>query len=213
MVDLAGAAVVAILTRAPSAGGKTRLFQSLGCAPDPALTAALLLDTADATAAPGVHRVVFTEPADACHEVHMLLPEVEVLPQSPGTLGDRMAAAFRALFARGAFAVVLIGSDLPDLPEEVVAAAFDWLRRDPATVVLGPARDGGYYLIGATAVPPLFDGIDWGGTSVFAQTVDLAFRRGLRVRRLPVVGDVDTMDELRRVTARRTREWWTKHSC
>ena len=61
MVELAGAAVVAILTRAPSSGGKRRLFAALGRAPDPALLTALLLDTLDATAVAGVHRAIVVD--------------------------------------------------------------------------------------------------------------------------------------------------------
>lgn len=214
MVDLADAAVVAILTRAPSSGGKSRLFQSLGCPPDAALAAALLADTAEAVAAPGIRRVAFAEPPGACDEVRALIPDVDVLPQQGTTLGERMAAAFRIAFDRGARAVALVGSDLPDLPTQVVTEAFAALTRDPSSVVLGPAADGGYYLVGATMVPPLFDGIEWGTASVLEQTTALARRRGVRLHLLPVVSDVDTKDDLFRVKAPRTREWVNKlNSC
>ena len=211
MVDLANAAAVALLTRAPSAGGKSRLFAALRRPPDPALLAALLLDTLEAAAHPGVPVVVFVEPADRCDEVRALAAGTAVMPQAPGTLGERMAAAMAALFGAGARAVALVGSDIPDLPPDAVAPAFAARVRDPQAVVLGPARDGGYYLVAATRVPPLFDGIAWGTDQVFEQTLALAAARGVRIELTGVAADVDSPDELWRVAAARTRAWADRH--
>lgn len=212
MVDVAGARVVALLTRAPSAGGKTRLFEALGCAPDRRLLTALLLDTLDGAAAPGVSRVVSVTPASACSEVASLVaPDVDVLPQAGGTLGDRMRTTFASLLENGAGAVVLIGSDLPAITPARVATAFDLLERDPDALVLGPAADGGYYLIGATRVPPVFDGIEWGSDAVLAQTTAAAAVAGLRVSFVGGLIDVDTADDLHRVArdhpGSRTAAW------
>jgi uncharacterized protein len=207
MVDLAGAAVAAILTRAPSAGGKSRLFDELRRPPDPALLTALLLDTFDAAAARGVARVVAVEPPDAGDELRHLLPGIEVIPQAGGTLGDRMAGTMRVLFERGARAVALVGSDLPDLRGQVLEEAFAALEDDPHGIVLGPARDGGYYLIAGTFVPPVFEGIEWGTPMVLAQTIASADRMGIPVRLTAAMRDVDTVADLREVTAPRTRAW------
>jgi rSAM/selenodomain-associated transferase 1 len=212
VVDVAGAQIVAVLTRAPSRGGKSRLFAGLGIAPDAALLTALLLDTLDATTAaagtvPELRRVVAVEPPDACGDVAALVgADVDVMPQAAGTLGDRMHALMHALFARGAHAVVIIGSDLPDLPAETIARAFTLLA-DRDTLVIGPATDGGYYLIGATRVPAVWDGMMWGTPSVLSQTLEAAAHDGLRVALLDPLSDVDTLADLRRVTAARTREW------
>jgi glycosyltransferase A (GT-A) superfamily protein (DUF2064 family) len=140
VVDLAGAAVVTLLTRAPSAGGKSRLFRAIGRAPDPALLRALLLDTLDAVAAAGVPRLIAVEPPAACGEVRALAPAVDVFPQIDGTLGARMAAAMSAAFARGASAVALIGSDLPDIQPRVITDAFAALDRVPVGTDPRPGR-------------------------------------------------------------------------
>jgi rSAM/selenodomain-associated transferase 1 len=207
VVDLAGAAVVTLLTRAPSAGGKSRLFRAIGRAPDPALLRALLLDTLDAVAAAGVPRLIAVEPPAACGEVRALAPAVDVFPQIDGTLGARMAAAMSAAFARGASAVALIGSDLPDIQPRVITDAFAALDRDPSGLILGPADDGGYYLIAARSVPPLFDAIEWGSERVLGQTLAAARQRGIRVHLLERMSDVDTAADLDKVAAPRTRAW------
>lgn len=212
MVDVAAARVVAVLTRAPSSGGKTRLFEALGCAPDPRLLTALLLDTLDGAAAPDVIRVVSVTPASACDEVASLLPPgIDVVAQSTGSLGERMRRTLASLLERGARAVVLIGSDLPAITPSIVAAAFGMLERDPDALVLGPAADGGYYLIGATRVPPVFDGIEWGSDAVLTQTKAAAAIAGLRISLVDGLSDVDTPGDLQRLAqqlpASRTAIW------
>jgi uncharacterized protein len=208
MVDVEDAAVAAILTRAPSSGGKTRLFRALGRTPDPALLESLLLDTLDGTLIAGVTRAIAVEPAAACEEIRALVTsDVHVMPQPPGTLGDRMAAVMGDLFARGAGAVALLGSDLPHMTPAVIAAAFTALATQPDTLVLGPAVDGGYYLIAATDVPPVFEGIEWGSNRVLDQTLAAAARCGRPVHLLGQMADVDTVDDLRAVTALRTSKW------
>ena len=207
MVELAGAAVVAILTRAPSSGGKRRLFAALGRAPDPALLTALLLDTLDATAVAGVHRAIVVEPPAACDEVRALAPGVDVRPQVAGTLGDRMRDAMADFFQAGARAVAIVGSDLPDLPATVISEAFEVLTTDPGALVLGPARDGGYYLIAASSVPDVFEGIAWGTSRVLEQTIASATDHGVRVRLLRYFSDVDLPADLENVRATRSRKW------
>jgi rSAM/selenodomain-associated transferase 1 len=212
MVGVAGASVVAILTRAPSTGGKHRLFTALGRPADPSLLEALLLDTLDGANAPGVSRVVAVEPAAACDEVRAIVPaDVQVLPQASGTLGDRMDALMRGLFDRGARNVALLGSDLPDLQPRLLDAAFDFLADEPDVLVLGPAADGGYYLIAATAVPPVFHGVEWGSDRVLADTLVAARAENIRVRLLDMLRDVDSAADLDAVTARRTRAWHQTH--
>ena len=211
MVGAAHPHVLAILTRAPSAGGKTRLFRSLGIAPDPTLLSALLLDTLHGAAAPGVRPVVVVTPADACAEVSAIVGDVEVMAQSEGDLGERMRTTMTTLFAQGASAVGLIGSDIPHIAGASIAAAFDLVSRDTGALVLGPAEDGGYYLVAARRVPDIFSGIDWGGSGVLAQTRTAAQRDGFRVECLDTLTDIDTSEDLRRVVflgrAPRTAAW------
>jgi rSAM/selenodomain-associated transferase 1 len=210
-VDLAGARVVAVLTRAPSAGGKTRLFEALGRPPDPALLTALLLDTLDGVRVRGVVCAISVEPPEACDEVRRLAPDVEVVSQTPGSLGVRMASAMRHFFDRGAAMVALVGSDLPDLQPRVVSDAFAALAADPSRLVLGPAADGGYYLIASTTVPPVFDGIEWGTAAVLEDTRAAAEGGGFPVHLLDPLDDVDVPGTLVRVTARRTAAWVAQH--
>lgn len=210
MVGMADAAVVAILTRAPGHGGKTRLFAELRVPADPALLSALLLDTLDGVAVPGVARVVAVEPPHACDEVRSLLSrDVDVVPQADGDLGDRMRQLMENLFERGARTVVLVGSDLPDIQPAVVSRAIARLEEDDQRLVLGPSTDGGYYLIAASRVPEIFSAVDWGGPRVLLQTLAHAKRTGMPVALLDTMADVDSAADLRRVTASRTRAWVT----
>lgn len=217
----ARAAVVAVLTRAPRSGGKSRLFAALGAPPDPRLSTALLLDTLDAAASPAWTQVVFVEPAGACDEVRALVPrDVRVMPQRQGDLGERMRGAMDDLFAEGARAVAIIGSDLPEVEPRAIREAFDLLQREPRAVVLGPAHDGGYYLLAATRTPDLFKGIEWGGARVLDMTFAAARSCGAPVYCIEPAADIDTIDDLARMmrtgtsaaavrVAWRTRAWVT----
>jgi rSAM/selenodomain-associated transferase 1 len=208
MVGEPGPIVVAVLTRAPARGGKSRLFAALGRTPDPGLLSALLLDTLDGVRLPGTTRIVFVEPADACDDVRALLPsDLRVMAQPQGPLGERMRATMTLLFEEGASIVVLVGSDLPDITPSLIANAISALRSDPEALVLGPAQDGGYYLIAATTTPDVFDGIGWSSARVLDQTRAAATTNGLHVHLLAPLRDVDTRDDLRAVTAPRTKAW------
>jgi len=208
MVGVAETPVVAVLARAPSAGGKRRLFAALGRAPDAALLRALFLDTLDAVLAAGYPSIVGVDPPDAVDEVRALVPsDVAVVAQREGDLGQRMQALMAEAFAGGATAVVLVGSDLPDLPVQSIHDALTSLVRHPGAVVLGPAADGGYYLIAARHVPAAFTGIEWGGPLVLAQTERAVARGGRVCLFVDRHGDVDRPEDLRRVRAARTRAW------
>jgi rSAM/selenodomain-associated transferase 1 len=214
MVDVADARVVAVLTRAPSSGGKSRLFAELGRPPDRGLLEALLLDTIDGATTPGVRTVVAVSPGSSCDEVRTLLTAgraAQVIAQADGDLGDRMRSTMAHLFACGAQAVALIGSDLPDITAAGVSAAFDALETDPDALVLGPATDGGYYLVAATRVPDVFRGIEWGSAQVLDQALGAARERGFRVHLIGPLADVDTVADLQRLSggtrAPRTAAW------
>lgn len=115
--------------------------------------------------------------------------------QGPGDLGARLGRALEAAFARGARRVLAIGSDCPDLgPRHLEAAAR---ALDGADLVLGPARDGGYWLLGLRRpVPALWTGMPWGGGDLLARTLAAARAAGLRVARLETLGDLDTPADL-----------------
>jgi rSAM/selenodomain-associated transferase 1 len=138
---------------------------------------------------------------------------VRLFPQEGDTLGDRMRNAFGRLFAAGYSAVVMIGSDLPSLPASHVVHAFQSLRDGSHVLAIGPATDGGYYLIGLRRpCPALFTSIAWSTADVLTTTTSLAETCGLTVSFVPRWHDVDTVDDLRRVLrdppgATRTRAW------
>jgi len=189
---------VAVLARAPSAPGKTRLGTS-----SPELRRALLLDTLDAVLeGPWDAALIFT-PAESAAECASLTPDARrpplLVPQVCGDLGLRMSAAFRDLFAAGYRRVILIGSDLPTLPSDRLRDAEHALR-EGADLVLGPADDGGYYLMGLTRSHDLlFSGISWGAPDVFLTTKTRAEAAGLRVKTIPPWYDVDSPADLQRV--------------
>jgi uncharacterized protein len=120
--------------------------------------------------------------------------DLEIEPQSAGDLGQRLTAAVDEAF-REAARVVVIGSDCPELTTEILVDAFAGLRTHD--LVIGPAHDGGYYLIGLrVSRPELFRGIDWGGEQVFKQTMNAARALGLSVMKLPRLHDVDRPEDL-----------------
>ncbi len=191
-----------VMAKAPIPGHvKTRLTPRLSPDHAAALARALLQDTVERVrSVAGAAVIVAVEPADAVPDVQTWLPPVELMPQPPGDLGHRMAAVMADRFARGAPAVVVIGSDHPTLPADVLARTIAWLREGRDEVVVGPAEDGGYYLLGVTRPhPELFDGIPWSGPAVLQATLERAAARGLPVRRLPTWYDVDTPDDLARL--------------
>jgi uncharacterized protein len=212
VVELSQARAVAVLTRAPDSGGKTRLFAALGSAPDAALLTALLLDTLDAVSRVAARLVIAVEPPEACAAVQQLVgTSRHVMPQPAGDLGARMHGVIGTLLADGMSAVALVGSDLPELTADLITRAFDALDRDPGAIVLGPAADGGYYLIAVGRPAAVFEGIEWGTDRVLAHTRHAAVRCGRPVVLLEPLSDVDTVADLRRVGARmphsRTAGW------
>ncbi|MGB3262591.1 MAG: TIGR04282 family arsenosugar biosynthesis glycosyltransferase [Microcoleus sp.] len=115
--------------------------------------------------------------------------------QTDGDLGTRMAAAFQNSFDSGVDKTVIIGTDCPALKPEIMAKAFDELSQHD--LVLGPAKDGGYYLIGlGRSVPELFGGINWGTNEVFAATRAIAQNLDLKIAYLPTLADIDRPEDL-----------------
>lgn len=113
--------------------------------------------------------------------------------QCRGDLGARMASAFAELLVGAGDRAVVIGSDCPSLTSASIDAAFPALETHD--VVLGPTRDGGYYLIGLSKpAPAMFQSIEWGSPRVLAQTLEAA--RGFTVEMLPALGDIDTPADL-----------------
>jgi uncharacterized protein len=116
-------------------------------------------------------------------------------PQPGGDLGTRMAHAVQAAFSAGAQRVVVIGTDCPDLVAEKLVQAFQVLETHD--LVLGPAVDGGYYLIGLSqCVPTLFANIAWSTCEVLQQTVEAAKQANLSIGYLARLADIDRPEDL-----------------
>ena len=125
---------------------------------------------------------------------------VEFRAQGPGDLGQRLTAATGAIFEAGAGAVIVIGGDCPYLDAtQLRDAALALGKHD---VVLGPARDGGYYLIALRRPEPaVFAGIAWSSPQVLAQTRERCASAGLSAAELVELEDVDDEGSWRRAVA------------
>lgn len=187
-------AVVIVFARAPVAGAvKTRLIPRLGAEGAARLQRRLITHT------------VRMAQAVAPVELHATRPHawlrtlgVPLRLQRGADLGERM---YRAL--RGARGAILIGADAPALRAADLRAAWRLLQGG-ADVVLAPAEDGGYALIGARRLRRgMFADVDWGGAHVLAQTLRNLERCGLRCRLLRTVWDVDRPQDLERLRALR----------
>lgn len=115
--------------------------------------------------------------------------------QSPGDLGDRLISSFKSSFAEGAAKVIVIGSDCPGITADLLTDAFKALDR--ADVVIGPAVDGGYYLLGMKRLhESLFSQIPWSTSSVHERTCAAAERERLSLISLQTLRDIDTEEDL-----------------
>jgi rSAM/selenodomain-associated transferase 1 len=120
--------------------------------------------------------------------------------QGEGDIGERMARAFRDAHARGHASTVVIGADIPGITADVLNRAFDALAAGKTP--LGPASDGGYYLIGlpresvGMALTALFDEMAWGTAAVLPETCERLGRLGMAYTLLEMLDDVDRPEDL-----------------
>jgi len=130
-------------------------------------------------------------PRDAETEMRAWLGERGTFrPQSEGDLGARLATGFAEAFRAGASPVIAIGGDCPELDGDCLESARLALHNND--LVLGPAMDGGYYLIGLNRpVPELFEGIPWSSPRALAVTLERANAAALRCRLLDRKEDID----------------------
>lgn len=193
-----------VMAKASGPDVKTRLRGAVSDAARMALQEAFLLDRVDQIGAvPGVDPFVAVTPPEATGPLASRLGSaVEVLAQRGDDLTSRLQGVAADLFHRGASGVILVDADSPTLPTEALAEAALALTHGHADVVLGPAWDGGYYLIGMGApCPQLFEEIPWSTSEVLSRTVARARALGLRVHFLPAWYDVDTPADLERLAA------------
>ena len=192
-----------LFARDPRGGHvKTRLEPALGAEGAARLYRAFLEDAARAYGPPASWSgVLCAEPAPWPTAASLFPPPWRVEAQARGGLGDRLAAAFRAEFDRGAPAAVAVGSDHPALPRSSVQEMFDRLSSGVPAVVI-PAEDGGYCAIGLRSRSPVeavFRDVPWSSSEVFAVTLERLRAAGISVALLPASYDVDRPEDLARL--------------
>ena len=194
---------IAIFAKAPVPGyAKTRLIPALGAEGAAALQATMIRRAVETACAAGLARVTLWCSPDPSHQVFAELAHqhgVELRQQFPGGLGARMLAAFRAQPAQRP--LLLFGTDGPALqPDHLLTCAQSLYRSDDATFL--PTEDGGYLLVGLRrAAPTIFAGIAWSTPAVMAQTRRRLATAGLRWSEPAMLWDVDTPDDLKRLTS------------
>jgi rSAM/selenodomain-associated transferase 1 len=207
-IDLRGCCSIAIMAKAPRVGAaKTRLVPPLTAEDAAALSACFIRDAVENIAAAAeqvaIDGYIAFAPPDAEAEFRPLLaPGTRLLPSRRPGLGTSLYDAAADLLEAGYGAVCLVNSDSPTLPAAVLVAAARALLHPGDRLVLGPAEDGGYYLIGLKrAHHRLFEDIAWSTSQVLAQTEDRARELALAVTKLPVWYDVDDIGGLHRLRA------------
>jgi hypothetical protein len=206
--DRHGRCAVAIMAKAPRVGeAKTRLVPPLSAADAAALSACFIRDAAAnieaAARQAAIDGYIAFAPAGAEAEFRPLLaPGTRLLPSRRPGLAASLYDAAADLLGAGYGAVCLVNSDSPTLPTAILLAAVEALLPAGERLVLGPAEDGGYYLIGLRrAHRRLFEDIAWSTPQVFGQTEERARELGLAVTRLPMWYDVDDRSTLQRLRA------------
>ncbi|MBI5074356.1 MAG: TIGR04282 family arsenosugar biosynthesis glycosyltransferase [Nitrospirae bacterium] len=143
-------------------------------------------------------RIVFIDPPEREDDFQGWLPGEQFAGQQGSDLGERMDNAIRHLLSRGTEKAVITGADIPDLSCDIIMQAFKKL--DHVDVVIGPAADGGYYLIGMKSpMTELFRNVSWSTGNVFSETVKTLQRSGKSYGVLPILSDLDTIADLNRV--------------
>ena len=174
---------------------KTRLAASIGNHLAAKFHRACLTTLLDNLANTGHRRVLSVWPPERLPLMQPLHAHWEIACQVAGDLGQKMQAYFSHSFAAGADRVVLIGSDCPLLTEVRVNQAF--LALDDHDVVLGPATDGGYYLVGGTArMPSLWENVAWSTPTVWPTTVEMLQRSDCQWATLVPDHDIDDAEDL-----------------
>lgn len=218
------------MARAPSSQGKTRLASSV--APDRLrdLRTAFLADTLSVVASiPWIHPIVFVTPDDGSDEILEVFETLlttggpsrapgtahrgsapPVFPQGSGDLGARMAGALRTCFDLGHTEALLVGTDALLMSGEHLCEAAALLRLRGG-FVLGPADDGGYYLVGSASsqadrLDRVFAGVGWGSDTVLLDTMAGADRVGVDLCLIRGTYDVDTIEDLERLERDLTQE-------
>jgi rSAM/selenodomain-associated transferase 1 len=183
---------------------KSRLAQHMDGDAVLRLYECMVLDTIDMLKQAGEPFRIFFDPPEAHERMRQWLgQEYTYLPQTGEDLGERMEKAFGHVFSEGVDEALLIGSDIPELTDALVKEAFQSFATHD--VVIGPANDGGYYLVGfkkSTFYPEIFYNMEWSTGMVFRQTVERFLNSSIVMHLLPECTDIDTREDLEAVLSR-----------
>lgn len=191
-----------VLAKQPLAGhSKTRLARDVGLEKGQVLAEAFVLDTLDFVSEQTQRRLLVAySPAEAEGWFASKAPTAELYRQPEVPFGARVCDVFRRAFRQGAKRCVLIGTDTPQLPTSTLEYAFEALHS--TDVCIGPASDGGYYLIGLRQDQPrLFEDIPWSTRDVRSVTLQRAQELELSVAELAEEMDADEGSDLPAVWA------------
>lgn len=203
---------ILLFVKSPGHGAvKSRLAEDIGKEAARLLYGNFVLDMLDTLAGITAEgrcdlKVCFDPPGAATDVRGWLGDAYHYMPQRGQDLGERMKNAFIETFAEGYRRVLLMGSDVPDLAGEIIAEALSRLEQEGA--VIGPAHDGGYYLIGfqsSAFVPEVFAGIPWGEAGVFQKTMESFRSEDRDVSVLPIWRDIDTLTDLKDLRERHSQ--------
>ena len=188
-----------VFTRFPQAGcTKTRLIPALGKRGAADLQKQMteyLLDRLTVATHPNLSMQVQFTGGTVAQMEDWIGSRHQLVPQADGDLGDRLTAAFKRGFTQGLSKIVIIGSDCPSLEKKTILEAITLL--DTHDVVLGPAADGGYYLIGLSEPQAfLFQNIPWSTEQVLGTTKAIAAKHSLSVALLDTRSDIDRPEDL-----------------
>jgi rSAM/selenodomain-associated transferase 1 len=211
-----------IFAKSPLAGyAKTRLGNAIGPEASAGVYARLLYSYLHSILCADLPEMTIELSLAAVKDVPYFehaFPELDVRPQIRSDLGERMARAFARAFDAGADSVVLTGSDIPGLRAPIIREAFHELSKVTLLKgprgVIGPATDGGYYLIGLTQpCPSLFREIRWSTERVLEQTRKVAKTCGISLETLPELADIDTGADYERWLTTLQRRYRNGEAC
>lgn len=191
--------VVIIFLKYPEAGKvKTRLAKDVGDDEAARIYSHMALNVIEGAIDPkSYHTIIFYDPPEREKEIKNWIGEKELQysPQIGNTLGDRITNAFKEVYSHGADKTVIIGTDCLEVNSEIINEAISLLEK--TQVVLGPAEDGGYYLLALNQYrPQIFQDINWSTEQVLDQTVSKILEDKLSYSLLKTLKDVDTLKDL-----------------
>lgn len=194
---------VIIFVKFPVAGKvKTRIGRDLGFEAAAELYTAFVEDMLHNMESIGISPIIAFDPFQSEETYRDWLGNRNYIPQHGTNLGERMFNALEKVFNAGSDTAILTGSDLPDLAPDIVQKATQSIQKSPACI--GPASDGGYYLIGFQKdylTESIFENMEWSTERVFIETISRFEKLKIKPAILPEHQDMDTIADVKRLIA------------